>query len=309
MRYRSLGLLAASVLLLAACGQRDDKKTATQTAARVNGAEITVHQINQLLSRVPGVTEEAAPKLRQEVLTKLIDQQLAVEQALNKKLERQPEVMAALEASKRDILARAYLDQVIAAQGKPTAEEVKKYYTDTPQLFAQRRIYTLQEISIEKNEQLLPALREKVAAAKSMEEIAGWLKDKGARFNVQSGTRPAEQIPLDMLVVLHSAREGQNVVIPGAKGIAVMHILTAPLAPVDEATALPRIQQFLGNQRGMQAVEAEMKQLRTKAKIEYLGSFAEGAAATPAPVEKSTVPAPPAAPAAGNVEKAVGALK
>ena len=70
--------------------------------ARVNGAEITVHQINQLLSRVPGVTEEAAPKLRQEVLTKLIDQQLAVEQALGKKLDRQPEVMAALEASKRD---------------------------------------------------------------------------------------------------------------------------------------------------------------------------------------------------------------
>ena len=78
-----LKLLAGltAVLLLAACGAKDDKKAATQSAARVNGAEITVHQINQVLSRLPGVTEATAAQAQQEVLNRLIDQQLAVEQA------------------------------------------------------------------------------------------------------------------------------------------------------------------------------------------------------------------------------------
>jgi EpsD family peptidyl-prolyl cis-trans isomerase len=308
---RQLKLLAglATVLLLAACGAKDDKKAATQSAARVNGAEITVHQINQVLSRVTGVTEETAPQARQEVLSRLIDQQLAVEQAQEKKLDRQPEVMAALEAARRDVLARAYLDQVVSAQSKPSAEESKKYYNDHPELFAQRRVYNLQEIAIEKNDAILPALREKVATAKSVEDIAAWLKDKGVRFAGKGGVRPAEQIPLELLVVLHPMKDGQAAVVSNPQGIAVVRIAAAQTAPVDEATALPRIQQFLANQRSKEIVDKEVKQLRDKAKIEYLGNFAPGAEAK-APAAKPLEPAVKADDsAAGNVGKAVGGLK
>lgn len=302
-----VGLTA--VLLLAACGAKEDKKAATQSAARVNGAEITVHQINQVLSRLPGVTEETAPQARQEVLNRLIDQQLAVEQAQEKKLDRQPEVMATLEAARRDVLARAYLDQVVNAQAKPTAEESKKYYNDHPELFAQRRVYNLQEIAIEKNDTILPALREKLATAKSIEDVATWLKDKGIRFAGKGGVRPAEQIPLELLAVLHPMKDGQATVVSNPQGIAVVRIAAAQTMPVDETTAMPRIQQFLANQRSKGIVEKEMKQLRDKAKIEYLGNFTPGAEAK-APPAKPVEPAPKADDsAAGNVGKAIGALK
>lgn len=300
--------IVLTVILLSACGDKDGKKATTQSAARVNGTEITVHQVNQVLSRVQGITEETAPQARQEVLNRLIDQQLAVEQALERKLDRQPEVMVALEAARRDVLARAYLDQVVAAQSKPTPEEGKKYYDDHPELFAQRRVYNLQEMTIEKSEDLMPALREKLASAKSFDDLAKWLKEKGVKFAAKGGVRPAEQIPLELLAVLHPMKDGQATVVSGPQGIAVIRIAGAQTAPVDEATALPRIQQFLANQHGKEVVDKEIKQLRDKAKIEYLGSFAPSG-------ETKAAPAPAKLPEAASktgeaaVGRAVGALK
>lgn len=303
------GLIAAS-LLLAACGAKEDKKPATQAAARVNGAEITVHQINQVLTRLPGISEENAAGARQEVLNRLIDQQLAVEQAVSKKLDRQPDVMAMLEAARREVLARAYLEQLLATQGKPTAADAAKYYGQHPELFAERRIYNLQELTLEKNEALLPALRDKAGAAKNLEEVAAWLKEKNVRFNVAGGVRPAEQIPLEMLAGLHKLKDGQTLVMSGAQNMAqnivVVRIAGVQSAPVSEAVAQPRILQFLANKRDKDLAEGEIKRLRETARIEYLGSFAADAAPAAAP---APAPAAPDKSDAGNVGKAVGRLK
>jgi EpsD family peptidyl-prolyl cis-trans isomerase len=276
MTRRAGGLtgMVLVVIMLSACGSKDDKKLATQSAARVNDAEITVHQINQALMREPGLTEQNVPQARAEVLDRLVDQQLAVAQALDKKLDRQPEVMDMLEAARREVLARAFIDHVIAAQARPTVEEGRKYYNEHPELFAQRRIYDLQELAVEASEAILPALRDKAASSRSIEEIGAWLKEKGVRFSARSGVRPAEQIPPELLGVLHRMKDGQTAVMNGAQGGSVVRIVATQSVPVDETAALPRIQQYLFNQRGKEIVEREMKSLREKARIEYLGDFA-----------------------------------
>jgi hypothetical protein len=62
--------------------------------------------------------------------------------------------------------------------------------------------------------------------------------------------------------------------IQGPQSITLMRIAAAQTVPITEAAALPRIQQFLGNQRATEAARGEIKALKAKANITYMGEFA-----------------------------------
>lgn len=321
---RTLRLLLPLVVVsvLAACG-KDDKKAATQVAATVNSKELSVHQINFLLSRsgATATTPEQTAALRRNVLDRLIDQQLAVDEALEKKLDRSPDVVMALEAARREVLARAYLEQVGAGIVKPTDDEVKKYFNDNPALFSARKVYALQEITVPLAAGMSSQLRDLAASAKSMEDIVAALRARNVQFNAGSATRAAEQLPLDVLPKLHALKDGQITMIEVAGNSTVVRLVSSQAAPVAEAVALPRIQQFLSNQRAGEAAARDIKRLKEKAKITYAGDFAAGASAAPAaapataPAVPAATPAPPAAPATGapptdnNFEKGLRGLK
>jgi EpsD family peptidyl-prolyl cis-trans isomerase len=310
----SLTLFAtAFVLGLTACGNQSNSPVATQVAARVGSEEVTVHQINQVLSRNPSAasTPEGTQALSRDVLEKLIDQQLAVDQAHETKLDRSPEVVSQLEFARRDILARAYLQKITFALPKIAPEEIKKYYTDHPQLFSERRIFNVQEIVVPATPPvvgLTEQLRSFAAAGKSIEDIAAWLKAGNIKFGGGSAVRAAEQIPLELLPQVHTLKDGQSIVFTTGQTNTLLRVALSQLAPVDEVTALPRIEQFLSNQRASAAAVSNIKQLRANTKITYMGEFAGTAPATPA-----SAPTAPAASTADTtqttLEKGVAGLK
>jgi EpsD family peptidyl-prolyl cis-trans isomerase len=271
--------LAALALSLGACSKKDDKPAATQVAAKVGSEEISVHQINQVLQRTntAGATPEAIKNLSREVLEKLIDQQLAVDQATESKLHRSPEVVAQIEAARRDILARAYLQKVAAGLTKPSLEEANKYIAEHPELFAERRIYNLREIVLPPqpgSAGVAEQLRSLLAAGKSFDDIAASLKAQNIPFNTGSATRAAEQIPLEVLAKLHALKDGQSLVVEAPQSATLVHVVASQLSPVNPAEAVPRVQQFLYNQRASEAVAADMKRLRSDTTITYMGEFA-----------------------------------
>jgi EpsD family peptidyl-prolyl cis-trans isomerase len=243
-----------------------------------------------------------------EVLEKLIDQQLAVDQAIETKLNRTPDVVSQLEAARREILMRAYMQQIASAQPKPTPEELKKYYVEHPQLFSERRIYNVQEIVVPSTPGLAEQLRGLIAPGKPIEEVAAWLKDKSIKFSGGSATRAAEQIPLEILPQVHALKDGQSTVIETPQSITLLRVASSQSAPVTEALSIPRIEQFLSNQRATEAVTNNIKQLRTNTKITYMGDFVKPE--TTAQVAPAVQPATAAADTGKSaIEKGVAGLK
>jgi EpsD family peptidyl-prolyl cis-trans isomerase len=285
-----------ALAVAAGCNKSDDKQAATQVAAKVEADEITVHQVNAVLARAPTLTPDEAARAKQEILNRLIDQQLAVQQAVRRKLDRSPSVVQSIEAARLDILARAYADDVARSLPKPSVEDVRKYYSDHPELFAQRRIYSLEEISLASKEGLAASLREQVAKARSMQEIGAWLRGQGIPFSENRSARPAEQFAMDTLARLVPMKEGEMRVFESPGALSVIRVAAAQTVPIDEATASQRIQQFLFNRRLSEAVNKEMKQVKGAAKIQYFGEFAgaegakPGGGADPVPAQAPAAP-------------------
>ena len=265
------------------CGKNDDAtdpKIATQVAARVNGDEITVHQVNDVLARNPNIAPEFANQAKGEILDRLIDQQLTKQKAIENKLDRSPKVMRAIEAAKSEILARAYQEQIAESLPRPVPVEVHEYYKQHPELFAQRRVFDLEELAFVANSEIATGLREQLTKAHSLQQIADWLQSQGVKFAANRGVRAAEQVSLEMLPKIQAMKEGEMQLfeLDGAR-FQIIRLVASKAVPVDEASVTPRIQQYLANQNTNEALAKEMKKIKERAKIEYLGEFADGAAA------------------------------
>ena len=304
-----LAVVAAAALLTACGGDKGEK--ASQTAAKVNKEEITVHQINFVLQRQPGLKPEQAEAASRQVLERLIDQELAVQKAQEQKLDRDPRVVQQIEAAKREIVARAYAERIGESVAKPGNDEVSKYYNDKPALFKDRRIYSLQELQIEAKPDQFETIRAKLAAAKNLNEFAEYLKSADIRFAGNQAVRAAEQLPLAGLDAISRMKDGDSMVSPSPNGLSVLFLVSSRSQPVDEARARPAIEAFLVNQRKAEAVQKDVKALRDSSKIEYVGKFAQpapaGGAVAPAPLPAASDPVTPAAapaPAASGLDPA-----
>jgi EpsD family peptidyl-prolyl cis-trans isomerase len=308
------GVIVAFALLalaLAGCGDRKKDQAASQTAARINKEEVTVHQINLMLQQQRGLKPEQVDTVSKQVLELLIDQELAVQRTRELKLDQDQRIVLQLEAAKREVLARAYAEKIGESVAKPSPEEVKKYYEDKPALFKDRRIFSLQELAIEAKPELLPALRDQLPRAKSAGEFADYLRANSFRFIGNQGVRAAEQLPPDVLDKLIKMKDSQMVLLPSPTGALLIMLVGSRSEPLDEARAAPAIEQFLLNDAKRKRIESDLKAQRAAAKIEYVGKFAESAASPPVTnSDKATAAAPVASGvSADDIAKGMGIKK
>lgn len=300
--WRAGALSSMLLVLLAGCGGGDGKSP-SQVAAKVNKEELSVHQVNQSLQRQPGLKPEQAETARRQVLEQLIDQELAVQRAQELKLDREPRVVQAIEAARREIIARAYAERLGESVNRPTADEIGKYYAENAALFSERRVYSLQEVMVEARPEQLDDIRARLKAAKSAGDFIERLKAGNYRFGGGSAVRAAEQLPLAMLPEFAKLQDGQAMLAPTPSGAQVVFVVSSRSQPVDVAAASPAIEQFLLAERRRKLLDSDAKSMRAKAQIEYVGPFAV-AASTPVAPTVPVDPTPIARSASGAIDSA-----
>ena len=279
--------LACVAVLLAACGRKSEDTSAT--LATVNGDRITQDQLDFAIKQIAAARPGASAPASANVLESLVEQRLAVQKAEKDKLDRNPGVLQALEAARKDALARYYIEQFVAKVPKPGAEEVKQYYDAHPANFAQRNAYVIQKVEARVAADKAGALAAQAQAASGAAAVAGLLKAKADAVNVTESTQPAESLG-PLLPKISTMTAGQTIAIPQPTGLAALTLVDVKPQPLTLAQAQPAIEQMLWTQKKREALQAETKDLRSKARVDYLGKFASGtvsATAASAPVAAS----------------------
>lgn len=309
---KSALLMVISAIGLSACGSKE--KTGGQSLAKVNGQEITVHQINEELMRgnVPAAQKEAATK---QLLEALIDRQLLQGEAMHDKVDRDPAVMQAIERAKAQIIAQAYMQKRLANIAKPTKEETEAYFSAHPEFFAQRKVFEMNQLIIASKD-FNNDLKVEMGTAKSLEEVAAWLTAHHVEFARNQMAKATTELPPELTKKLLTMRKGQMFAIQEGDRNVLVALTDVKENPVAAAVAMPQIGQFLLNKKTKEASDAEVARLRASAKIEYLNQpkVADGkdkpAATTPAAATPATPTAAASTKAAddGHLKRGVAGL-
>jgi len=261
-------LLSLFLVFPAGCEQAAADRPGVQPVAKVNGTEISVRELRS-----------ASGSALAQALEKVIDRELLVQKALAEKLDRDPQVMQAIDHARRQVLAQAYLERSVsraAAAAGSSRDEIRAFYEQNPALFAERSIYRLRELVVSAPGEMIDVLRAEAAKARDLEDVAAWLKLRNANYSADALTQPAEQLPLAYLPQLARMKPGEIAVFATPLGASVIQLVHAEPAPLTEQQAAPLIEQFLAGRRRLETAAAEVKRLREVATIEYLGEFKRG---------------------------------
>jgi len=298
----ALAAAIATTMGLVACGKKEGG--ATQVVAKVDGTEITVHQLNFMLQQQRNLKPEQAEAAQKQLLERLIDQQLAVNQAEKDKLDRDPRVMLALEAARREVLTRAYIEGVAEKAGKPAEADVRKYFDTHPANFSDRKIFTIQKVDISAPREQAAELAQQLSLAKNADDLVAQVKAKGLKYQASTSQQPAEALGT-IVEKIAALSDGQTLAMPQAFGLTALTIVSRQPAAVSFEQAKGQIEQNLAVQARQTAVADAGKSLRAAAKIEYQGKFAaSGAAAGGAASGVATLPAPASAAASASAPAA-----
>ena len=280
MRVTNLHFIVISLListfLIGGCGKKEkanSKESNDQVVAKVNGKEITIHQLNFQLSQMGQMSQEQAKLVSKKVLANLVTQEMLKQKALESKLDQDPIVLQALAFSKDQLLAQAYLQKMIANAPKTSTNEIDLFYKQHPELFENRRIFRLQELVVNIGKDKFSETEATLKTIKDINQIATWLRDKNYPFTVNSNVKAAEELPMELLNRLQGLKDGEILFVPNNKTFNILQVTASQTQPISRSKATPIIEQYFFNQSKNNLAKKEMLALNEKAKIEFVGAF------------------------------------
>jgi len=273
--------MTVSVLLLSACEQ--PVTTAPDAvAAKVGGDAIGEFEVDRALARLGPMSAADAAQARGKVLEALIDQYLVSNAARNAKLDKVPEVALAMQQAQRQVLVEAYMERLFKDMPQPSDEEIRDYYNRHPELFAQRKVYRVQELELQLAPERVAEVAAKLKQSRKLSDFTDWLGAQGIAVKSGEAVRPAEKIPAAMLAQLVNMKTGQVIVVPMDEDrISVVQLLGSQAQPVSLEQGRNAIIHLVLSGKRKILLDAEIRKLRASGKVEYASGFAPAQSGKP----------------------------
>lgn len=165
-------LTVAALFPLSGC-QKHEKEN-SQVVARVNKEEITVHQLNA--ATINSVNQPGSQAFDKNGLLNTLIENSLLKQALIKDYEHKPMVVQSLTNSLIAAYAEVYRNIFLNVAISPTNKQVDQYRQKHPELFEQRQLFEIIEITFN-NRIALEEINFLAYQVNSLAQIKAWLKE------------------------------------------------------------------------------------------------------------------------------------
>lgn len=251
-------LLATALLVLAGC---EKAKESGQALVKVNGEEITIHQLNAEVRNSPNLPMAT-------LLEALVNRQLLVDAARKAKLDEDPAVLAELQKARDTVLAQAYVSRRVGAAAPPTEQAIAQFYKEAPDSFAQRRQYEFSEAIIDPKD-MDTRIDSFMNGKKSMDELTAFLDSLHVPYRREKAERFSAELPAMMSESLRTMEPGTLFVVKESGQTLLVSLQDAKAAPLSLNEATPQIRQLLAAKAYTEQVNAQLGPLKAAARIEY----------------------------------------
>lgn len=258
----------AAVAVVSAC----QKKAEGQAVAVVNDEEITAVDLNNEL-RMANISATAnKEEARAAILQRLIDRKLLVQQARADKLDQSPEFLTEQRRQTDNLLVNLLLSRQMNTAQLPSAQEIAKFEADRPGMFANRQIWTLDQL-------IYPTIKDaavlkRIAESKTLQGLQDALSAAGVKFEKGSRQLDTALFPNHVFTTVNSLPAGTPFVVPGGDQTVASVVVSRQPAPREGQDVRPMVLNLIRNQQAEKLLQDRIKAARQSAKIEYQKGYA-----------------------------------
>ncbi len=259
-------------IVIALASTSCQRKAEGQTVAIVNNEEITAADLNAELSSggaaLTGTTKDA----RSIALQRLVDRRLLAQQAKSDGLDKSPEFLNQQRRMNEDLLINMMVSRHINTAQIPSSDEINRYEAGRPEMFANREIWTLEQIlyPLPKN----PEVVAKLGAAKTLDEVTQTLTANGIQFTRNTKKIDTVVFPHNIYAQIVAVKPGEPFIVPGSDRAVANVISAREPAPLTGDQARQIALSAMRREQQDKFILDRVKNLKATAKIQYQPGFA-----------------------------------
>jgi EpsD family peptidyl-prolyl cis-trans isomerase len=177
-------LMVGTALLVAGCGKKGEGELEKgQVVATVDGKDITVHELNAELqgaSLPANIAPDQKKQLEQAALQQVVNRRILADIARERGLDKTPMFLLQERRAEENILVQMLQRQMSGAIKQPTQTEIDTFIAQNPDLFADRKIFTIDQIQFEAPRD--PEVLKKYQPLTTMDQVEAMLKQDGLEY-------------------------------------------------------------------------------------------------------------------------------
>jgi EpsD family peptidyl-prolyl cis-trans isomerase len=286
------GLVPVACLTLSACDmfKGKPKDPTGQVVAVVDGDEITVTELRAELAGFNTSDPKARKAAEQQALQAIINRKIVANAAEEQKLDKTPEFALQEQRAMESLRATALQKKIVDAVPEPTREEANRFMEANPDLFAQRKIFAIDQIRMQRPSD--PAVIKDLEPLQTLEEVEAMLKAKGVAYQKGADAIDAVGSNPQLIQAIVKLPANEVFVIPSGQLVLINRVRETRVQPFTGEPAVKYATNVLKAQRTREALQRQFGGLIQQAQstIRYNKLYEP-----PKPAAKTKAPAAPAA--------------